>query len=84
LNTAINAHIHAAIPNFLIQECFDDFLEPWAFDLFNGVPRMREGYVEPPNRPGIGVEFNESEAARYPYKPTNFLRLFDDGWERRK
>ena len=29
-NTAINAHIHASIPNFLIQECFDDFLEPWA------------------------------------------------------
>ena len=84
LNTAINAHIHAAIPNFLIQECFDDFLEPWAFDLFNGVPRMRDGHVEPPDRPGIGVEFNETEAARYPYKPTNFLRLFDDGWEKRK
>jgi galactonate dehydratase len=84
LNTAINAHIHAAIPNFLIQECFDDFLEPWAFDLFDGVPRIREGHVEPPDRPGIGVEFNETEAARYPYKPTNFLRLFDDGWEERK
>jgi galactonate dehydratase len=84
LNTAVNAHVHAAIPNFLIQECFDDFLEPWAFDLFDGVPRMRGGYIEPPDRPGIGVVFNEAEAAKHPYGPTNFLRLFEDGWEKRK
>lgn len=84
LNTAINAHIHSAIPNFLIQEHFDEFLEPWALDLFDGVPRMRDGYLEPPDRPGVGVEINEIEAAKHPYKPTNFLRLFDDGWEKRK
>ena len=84
LNTAINAHIHASIPNFLIQECFDDFLEPWAVNLFEGVPRMQNGYVEPPSRPGIGVELNETEAAKHPYGRTNFLRLFDDGWETRK
>ena len=33
LCTAINAHLHASIPNFLIQECFDDVAEPWAWDL---------------------------------------------------
>jgi len=84
LNTAINAHIHASIPNFLIQECFDDFLEPWAQDLLDGVPKVRDGYLEPPDRPGIGVELNEEEAARHPYGRTNFLRLFEDGWEARK
>lgn len=84
LNTAINAHIHASIPNFLIQECFDDFLEPWALDLFEGVPRVEGGFIEPPERPGIGVELNEAEAARHPYGRSNFLRLFDDGWEMRK
>ncbi|MCX6634125.1 MAG: mandelate racemase/muconate lactonizing enzyme family protein [Acidobacteria bacterium] len=84
LNTAINAHIHASIPNFLIQECFDDFLEPWAQDLLDGVPKVRDGYLEPPDRPGIGVELNEEEAARHPYGRTNFLRLFEDGWEVRK
>jgi galactonate dehydratase len=45
---------------------------------------MQDGCVEPPNRPGIGVELNETEAAKHPYGPTNFLRLFDDGWEKRK
>lgn len=51
LKTAINAHIHAAMPNFLIQECFDDFPEPRAHDLFEGVARVREGHLEPPDGP---------------------------------
>jgi len=84
LNTAINAHIHSAIPNFLIQECFDDFLEPWARDLFEGVPRVEQGSLEPPGAPGIGVELNEAEALKHPYGANNFLRLFEDGWETRK
>jgi galactonate dehydratase len=50
LNTAINAHIHASLPNFLIQECFDDFLVLWARDLFDGVPRVIDGCLEPSNR----------------------------------
>jgi galactonate dehydratase len=84
LNTAINAHIHSAISNFLIQECFDDFQEPWARDLFQGVPRVEHGYLEPPEGPGIGVELNEAEALKHPYGASNFLRLFEDGWETRK
>ena len=84
LNTAINAHIHASIPNFLIQECFDDFLEPWSRDLFDGVPQVRNGYVEPPEGPGLGVTLNEAEVLKHPYGPTNFMRLFEDGWETRK
>ena len=84
LNTAINAHIHAAIPNFLIQECFDDFLDPWAHDMFEGVPGVRDGHLEPPDGPGIGVKLNEQEAMKHPYGRNNFLRLFEEGWERRK
>jgi galactonate dehydratase len=84
MNTAINAHIHSAIPNFLIQECFDDFLEPWAFEVFKGVPRVKDGYVEPTDLPGIGVTLNEAEARKHPYGRNNFLRLFEDGWEVRK
>lgn len=83
LNTAINAHIHASIPNFLIQECFDDFHVPWAFDLMEGVPRVKDGALEPSDAPGIGVEIDEAEMAKYPYGDNNFLRLFEEGWERR-
>jgi galactonate dehydratase len=83
LNTAINAHIHASIPNFLIQECFDDFLVPWAWEILHGVPRARDGYLEPSDAAGIGVELNEHEIAKHPYGQNNFLRLFEEGWERR-
>jgi galactonate dehydratase len=83
LNTAINAHIHASLPNFLIQECFDDFLVPWAFDLMSGVPRTKDGYLQPSDAPGIGVELHVEELAKYPYGPNNFLRLFEEGWEQR-
>lgn len=83
LNTAINAHIYASIPNFLIQECFDDFLVPWSRDIMRGVPKVKEGYLEPSDAPGIGVELDEAEMARHPYGQHNFLRLFEEGWERR-
>jgi len=84
LTTAINAHINASIPNFLIQECFDDFLVPWSREIMQGVPPVRQGHLEPSDAPGIGVELNEDELAKYPYGPNNFLRLFEEGWERRR
>jgi galactonate dehydratase len=83
LNTAVNAHIHASIPNFLIQECFDDFLAPWAKEIMTGVPQVIGGYLEPSNEPGLGVQLNLDEMAKHPYGQNNFLRLFEDGWERR-
>ncbi|MCW5977745.1 MAG: mandelate racemase/muconate lactonizing enzyme family protein [Bryobacteraceae bacterium] len=84
LCTAVNAHIHASIPNFLIQECFDDFLAPWAREVCRGVPAVKDGYLDPSDSPGHGVELDEAEAARRPYGSANFLRLFEDGWELRK
>jgi galactonate dehydratase len=84
LNTAINAHIHASLPNFLIQECFDDFLAPWAHELFDGVPQVVDGYLEASDRPGIGVELDEAACAAHPYGENNFLRLFEEGWEMRR
>jgi galactonate dehydratase len=84
LNTALNAHIHASLPNFLIQECFDDFLVPWAHEIMDGVPRVRNGVLDVPDAPGIGVELNEDEMAKYPYGQDKFLRLFEEGWETRR
>jgi len=74
----------ASIPNFLIQECFDDFLVPWAFDIMHGVLRVKDGYLEPSDAPGIGVELDEEEMAKHPYGPDSFLCLFEEGWERRR
>ncbi len=83
-NTAVNAHIHASLPNFLIQECFDDFLVPWAREIMHGVPPVVAGHIEPSDAPGLGVELDEAEMAKHPYGPDNFMRLFEDGWELRR
>jgi len=82
--TAMNAHLHSSIPNFLIQENFDDSLEPWTWDVLQGVPRVKDGYLEVSDAPGWGVELNEAEALKHPYGETNFLRLFEEGWETRE
>jgi hypothetical protein len=63
--------------------CFDDSLEPWADDITQGVPKVKAGHLEPPDAPGIGVTFDEKAMAKHPYGPNNFLRLFEDGWEKR-
>ena len=83
LATALNAHLHAAMPNFMIQECFDDFLAPWAHQVLAGAPRVVGGRIEPSDAPGIGVELDEKEAARHPYGEDAFIRLFESGWESR-
>lgn len=82
--TAMNAHLHCSIPNFLIQENFDDSAEPWVWDLLHGVPRVIDGSLTPSDAPGWGVELDESVAAVHPYGERNFLRLFEEGWETRR
>ncbi|MGH7920657.1 MAG: mandelate racemase/muconate lactonizing enzyme family protein [Candidatus Dormibacteraceae bacterium] len=81
LCTAVNAHLGTALPNVLIQETFDDFQEPWTWEVLSGVPRVREGYLEVSDAPGFGVEIDETAAAEHPYGDTYFLRLFEPGWE---
>ena len=83
LTTVINVHLDASMPNLLIQECFDDFLVPWAREVVRGSIVIRDGYLELPERPGWGVEIDEELLTKYPYQDRNFLRLFQPGWERR-
>ena len=59
-------HLDASLPNFLIQEYHAEFYEPHYFDLFDGLPRQRNGYVELPKGPGLGLTFNEDVAAAHP------------------
>lgn len=84
LTTVVNTHVGAAIPNLLIQECFDDFLEPWSREVVRGAVNIVSGYLEVPDRPGLGIAIDEAEAGRHPYGERNFLRLFEPGWELRK
>ena len=63
------AHIDACVPNFLIQECNVDFDSEFVRDLFIGRPRIEGGHLLLPDKPGLGIEFNEAAAAKYPFRP---------------
>jgi galactonate dehydratase len=80
----VNTYIGATMPNLLIQECFDDFLEPWSREILSGAIQIVDGFIEVPDAPGFGVELHLEEMAKYPYADRNFLRLFEAGWERRR
>jgi mannonate dehydratase len=63
---AANLHLDLWAPNFGIQEwCrFDSLI----YDMFPGLPVVRGGYMYPNNKPGLGIEFDEKLAAKYPCK----------------
>jgi galactonate dehydratase len=84
LCTVVNTHIGAAIPNVLIQECFDDTNADWSRRIMTGIVPLKDGYIEVPDAPGLGVDLLEEEMSKYPYGDRNFLRLFEAGWEKRE
>lgn len=61
---AANLHLDLWSPNFGIQEwCRFDSL---VYDMFPGLPDVRNGYMYPSGKPGLGIDFDETLAAKYP------------------
>ena len=43
-----------------------------------------DGHVLIPDRPGLGLDLDETEMAKYPYDESHFLDMFGKGgWEKR-
>ncbi|MEW6754147.1 MAG: enolase C-terminal domain-like protein [Candidatus Latescibacterota bacterium] len=61
---AANLHLDLWAPNFGVQEwCrFPDLV----YEIFPGLPQVRNGYMYPNDRPGLGIDIDEKLAARYP------------------
>lgn len=61
---AANLHLDLWAPNFGIQEWarFDSLV----YDMFPGLPEVHDGYLFPNDRPGLGIDFDEKLAAKYP------------------
>jgi galactonate dehydratase len=81
--TAASVHFAFCTTNFKIQECFDDFADPWVLEAVSGYPKVVDGYFLPPDKPGLGVEIHEEVFAEHPYKPGHF-NLWDPNWQRRQ
>ncbi len=61
---AANLHLDLWAPNFGIQEwCRFGSL---VYDMFPGLPEVRKGYMYPNDKPGLGIDFDEKLAEKYP------------------
>ena len=65
---AATLNVSAALPNFLITEYFVN-LEAWGREVVDRPFEVVDGYIELPQRPGLGIELDEAALARYPYEP---------------
>ena len=69
---AANLHLDVSSLNFGVQECY--FFPEALQEVFPGCPEIRDGYMYPNDRPGLGIDIDEELAAKYPCKD------FMDNW----
>jgi galactonate dehydratase len=67
VSTMASLHVDACTPNCVIQEHITG--PAWQADLFQLELRIEDGYAPLPTAPGLGLDFDEAEAARHPYVP---------------
>ncbi|MDD2959253.1 MAG: enolase C-terminal domain-like protein [Lachnospiraceae bacterium] len=78
---AANIHIDLAAQNFGVQEwsgieppnfVIQDLKGPHGalLEVFHGLPEFKDGYVYANDKPGLGIELDEEEAAKYPCENT--------------
>jgi len=60
---AANIHLDLSSWNFGIQE-WSDWTEK-SLEVFPGCPELRRGFVYVNDKPGLGIDINESKAAKY-------------------
>ena len=66
VSTAACVQLDACIPNFVLQEYTGEDRPPKS-DLLKEPLKLEQGYLIIPDRPGIGVEFNEEALAKHPF-----------------
>jgi len=83
--TAVCMQLAACVPNFLIQEHFDPFNEPWTRQLVTWAPSLdpATGHLSLPTSPGLGLDLDIDVAREHPYDPNAYLNVSKQGWEKR-
>jgi L-alanine-DL-glutamate epimerase-like enolase superfamily enzyme len=64
---AANIHLAASIPNILMAETIES---PYHAALIKGGITVENGFVTPPETPGLGIEVDEALAREHPYLGT--------------
>ncbi len=81
--TAANVHLAACMPNFKIQEHFNDFADAWVKGAVDNYPEVVDGYFSLPDKPGLGLTLNEDFVLAHPRANVHF-NLFADDWHKRQ
>ncbi|MGW6132575.1 D-mannonate dehydratase ManD [Cellulomonas sp. NPDC055163] len=64
---AAAVHVDLTVPNFGIQEYMEH--APETMEVFRSGVRFADGALDVDETPGLGVEYDEKAAARFPYEP---------------
>jgi mannonate dehydratase len=61
---AANLHLDLWAPNFGVQEWCR--FSPLVYEMFPGTPEVRDGYMYPNDKPGLGIDIDEKLAEKSP------------------
>ncbi len=75
VSTASSIHVGFATPNYLIQEVVRADV-PWRNDILTEPLDIARGHVDPPVKPGLGIDINEAEALKHPFQPEVTMACF--------
>lgn len=65
---AATLQLAASCPNFSILEIMYSDVD-WRKEVAHEQLEYEDGYIKIPDRPGLGIEIDEDECAKHPYKP---------------
>jgi mannonate dehydratase len=68
IGQAASLHVQVVIPNFGVQEWTEFSTVPEIVEVFPTPCTFKDGYANPHETPGIGIDIDEQAAAKYPYQ----------------
>ena len=77
--TAASLNALVTMPNALVLEFWLD-AETVRHDLIDDYFNLKDGYIYPNNKPGLGIEINEKALTKYPYKKMH-LEYFSEEYK---
>ncbi len=75
--TTASLHVDAVIPNFTVQEMCAPWDASWRHTVVTGCPKVKDGYLEIPDKPGLGLELHVEEIEKHPYQTVD-LSFYND------
>ena len=73
IGTMASAHVCASVPNFLVLEYHWLHRDYWSTIIGDKTDIIKNGYIEMSDRPGIGVELDETVARQYQWPDTTWF-----------